>query len=157
MHSAPPGNGVRTLQRVELAKDMLACDTYSVANLYPAILPDSNALSSVTDDTIWEIGKQSIAAEINRSDTEDVLLGFGVQLPTGTQRQNYRRQVDWLAEFLQETGVRVWAFGGRPTHPSRWHRHVHRHAVGSSVEATLPQFLTRYTLAPLTKTKLLAN
>lgn len=146
LHSNPPGNGIRTLQRVDLARDTLGCDTYSVANLYPKVLANSNALSFTTDVSAWTLGRESIVAELTRADTTDVLLGFGVQLPSGEQRQHYRQQLSWLADRLNDSKIRVWAFGGRPTHPSRWHRHVHRHAPGSSVGLTVQAFLAPYVL-----------
>lgn len=90
MHSEPPGDGTRTLQRVELARVALECETFSVANLYPTVLPSSNAMSLGTKDEVWEQGKLSILQELNRSDTSDVLLGYGVQSPTGEERFKYR-------------------------------------------------------------------
>lgn len=148
LHSAPPGKGVRTLQRVEIAQVALACNTYSVANLYPAVLPNSNALSQGTQDEVWEQGREDILRELIRSDTKDVLLGYGVQVPIGEQRFKYREQVSWLHRQLLDQGLRVWTFGGRPSHPSRWHRHTHKHAAGDSMEDSVRRFLTQFEVAP---------
>lgn len=91
MHSAPPGSGVRTLQRIELARVALGCQTYSVANLYPSVLPNSNALSRGSEAEVWERGRKETLREIARTDTKDVLLGYGVHEPVGEQRLKFRK------------------------------------------------------------------
>lgn len=146
LHSLPFGSGVRTISRVDIARRVLKCDTFSIANLYPAALRDSNSLPKHVDQSVWELGREGIQQEILRSDTADVLLGYGVQHPSGAQRESYREQLRWLASELNEVKVRVWVFGDSPAHPSRWQRIAHRHLPGASVENLAPKLLRPFAL-----------
>ncbi|KQY96828.1 hypothetical protein ASD19_09775 [Microbacterium sp. Root53] len=133
LHSLPAGAGTRTLNRIEIAREALDCASASIANLYAASLPNSNCLAVSGTETAWRAGRDEITRELSRADTTDVLLGYGVQLPTGDQRLVFRAQLSWLTDRLGEHQHRVWTFGGRPTHPSRWHRVVRRDALGETV------------------------
>ncbi len=134
LHSRPPGDGRRTLSRVEIARDTLECGSFSIANLYPRSLSDVTEVSGRSGSDVWSEGRKEIAQALRRPNTTDVLLGYGIQEPTGEQRTHHRAQLAWLNEQLGRGDFRVWTFGGRPTHPSRWQRVVHRHAPGGSVE-----------------------
>lgn len=90
---------------------------------------------------VWTAGRKEIMQELDRTETTDVLLGYGTQLATGSQRQHHRAQIAWLFRTLESSGHRVWTFGGRPSHPSRWQRVVHHHSPGGSVEALAGDFL----------------
>ncbi|GAA5090774.1 hypothetical protein GCM10025760_16880 [Microbacterium yannicii] len=141
LHSLPVGSGLRTTRRVEIAQRALECDSSSIVNMYPAELSDSNALNGqVTTDTLAR-GRELIQRELDSGAISDVLLAYGVQLPTGPIRREYRAQVDWVSAELERRRLRVWSFGGRPTHPSRWHRLVSRVHPGSSVESRAAEFL----------------
>lgn len=149
LHSRPPGDGARTLGRVEIAGKVLACESFSVANIYPAALRDVTEVTHVTDAEVWAAGRDEIQQELGRADTTDVLLGYGIQLPSGPQREHHRAQLEWLFNELDGLGHRVWVFGGRPTHPSRWQRVVHRHTPGGSVEALARDLLVPAALGGL--------
>lgn len=143
LHSDPPRDGTRTLRRVETARDFLGCNSLSVANLFPAVLPNTNTFPLLDDEAIWEQGRAGILDALNLADTAAVLLGHGVSPPTGQQRQNYLQQVKWVDDELATRDIPVWTFGGRPAHPSRWHRIVHRDSPGQTVESAIESHLRR--------------
>lgn len=143
LHSLPAGSGERTRSRIEVARRALNCSSATITNLYPAQLTDVNAIGSPSND-VWALGREEILQEISRADTTDVLLGFGVQEPSGDARHSFRSQLQWLACALESSDARVWAYGDRPTHPSRWQRVAHRYAPGSGVEDLAPTLLTPY-------------
>lgn len=147
LHSLPSGAGVITRRRVEIASEALGCSTSSIANVFPARLNNVNALPEASSEAIWALGREELRRELHRGETTDVLLGFGIQEPSGAPRTHYREQLAWLASELEIMNVRVWVFGGRPTHPSRWQRVTHRHAAGQSVAEACHQLLTPFTLA----------
>lgn len=144
LHSLPTGSGVRTLRRVEVARQAIECETSSIVNVYPAELPDSNALNNEVPTTTFDRGRELIRQALDMETTSDVLLAYGIQLPTGANRHAYRAQIDWISGELVSRNVRVWSFGGRPSHPSRWHRVVSREHPGSSVEARAADLLVRH-------------
>jgi len=144
LHSEPAGSGALTLGRVELACNALNFASFTVANLYPAVLPNTNTFPKIKDDPVWASGRDRILDFLDAESTEAVLLGYGVSPPSGVQRRNYLNQVSWLSDELRRRSVEVWTFGGRTSHPSRWHRHVHKQAPGKSVEESARLFLTRF-------------
>lgn len=148
LHSAPLGDGTRTLRRVETARDFLGCESTTVANLYPAVLPNTNIFPTLDDDQAWEQGRAGIVDALDLDDTVAVLLGYGVRPPAGPQRQNYLRQVEWVEAELAARDIPVWTFGERPAHPSRWHRIVHRESPGETVESVIEHHLRRAALEP---------
>ena len=144
LHSEPVGSGSLTLGRVLLACKALNFDSYTVKNLYPAAIPNTNAFPKVKDDPIWGKGRTQILNSLNDETTGAVLLGFGVSPPSGLQRGNYLDRVSWLTDELRRRSLVVWTFGGRTSHPSRWHREVRRSDPGKSVEESVHRFLTRF-------------
>ena len=145
LHSLPVSSGNRTIARVDLARRVLGCETYSIANLYPEPLPNVNGIGR-SDEAIWVRGRSEIERQLSRGDCSDVLLGYGVQEPVGAARQPFRDQLRWLQGELSASSARVWVFGGRPTHPSRWQRVAHRHAPGGGVDALAAVLLAPYSL-----------
>jgi hypothetical protein len=98
-------------------------------------------------DDAWTLGRQEISDILGRAETTDVVLGFGVQLPTGVeQRAAFRLQLEWLECHMAPKTFRVWAFGGRPTHPSRWQRVSHSHSPGASLSSVATRLLTPFSL-----------
>ena len=134
LHSLPLTSVVRTRTRVDVVRRVLGCESASIVNLYPRAIANVNAVGLGVDDGVIVRGRADIARALDRVDTTDVLLAYGVQLPTGEARKPFRAQMDWLDLALSARSHDVWTFGGRPTHPSRWQRVVHRHAQGLSLE-----------------------
>lgn len=54
-----------------------------------------------------------------------VLLAFGAQEPSGSARRHFRDQVMSTGDLISARNLPVWTVGGRPLHPTRWHRHTH--------------------------------
>jgi hypothetical protein len=133
LHSLPQGSGSITKRRVALAGDALNCSSHEIANLYPAPLADVAALSELADADVWRQGRKEIERAICSDATTDILLGYGVQQPSGQQRYFYQDQLAWLDSQLKGVSCRVWTFGDKPSHPSRWQRLAYRHMPGASV------------------------
>lgn len=141
LHSLPSGEGTQTLKRIELARRTLACATTSVANIFPTKLPGVRAMSAIGAEEIWQLGRSEIDRELGRHATTDVLLGYGVSQPVGALRPQFQEQIAWLHSALDTAGHRVWTFGGRPTHPSRWQRVVFKERPGCTLEQVAAQLL----------------
>lgn len=111
--------------------------------MFPAPLANVRQLNLAPGDpAIWETGRNGIRAALSAGPT-DVLLGYGLQLPTGAARTPFREQLQWLSEELTNLPARLWTFGGRPAHPSRWQRVSYRHQPGATVEEVAKTLLTR--------------
>jgi len=145
LHSLAPGTGARTRSRVDIARNALGCATSSVVNLYPAPLPSVNALQDPVAE-VWVRGRLEIEDALRRPDCTDIVLGYGIQEPIGRARHEFRAQVAWLQDVLTRVEARVWVVGGRPTHPSRWHRVSFRQTPGRPFEEAARELLEPYTL-----------
>ncbi|GIG53338.1 hypothetical protein Dac01nite_00900 [Demequina activiva] len=141
LHSPPLGDGLLTLGRVNVARNALNCETVSIANIYSNPLANVNALPYAADDG-WQRARAHVRRELDRADATDVLLAYGVQAPSGAHRSLYLQQRAWLKEVLRQHSLRVWTFGDRPYHPSRWQRVTYRHEPGASIEQLAPSLLT---------------
>lgn len=134
LHSEPLGGGTRTLNRVDLARRILGQSTYRVANIFPRPIKGTNELGELLEESdTWNAGRQDILTALAGNDVRHVLLGYGVNVPSGPQRSAFRAQLSWLSEELASRPHQLWGFGGRPTHPSRWQRVAHRHDPGSAL------------------------
>ena len=124
--SNPPTTpGTRTRGRVELARQVLGFELVELTNLFP--------LASFRTGEIAELGAEAdpwLAArpglETSIAEADAVLLAYGVSAPSGPARGHFREQAAWVDLTLARHDVPTWWVGGRPTHPSRWHRHTHR-------------------------------
>jgi len=143
LHSPSLTSGQRTLSRVALAADLLDCATYSVTNLWPSPMRDVTKLNSVLVPGIpLVVGRSQIRSELESPTTTDVLLAYGVQLPTGSARAYFRDQIEWLEEFCALGDRRVWTLGGRAFHPSRWQRVTHREMPGLEFGDAVAELIT---------------
>lgn len=142
LHSEPLGLGVQTLRRVDIARRALDLTGTVVANIFPRGLRGTNELGRQTEiDSAWADGRDLITGVLDADAVTDVLLGFGVNPPSGPQRGPYRQQVTWLSDELVARRLRCWGYGGRPTHPSRWQREAYRFRPGATVEELAPELL----------------
>lgn len=142
LHSEPLGSGTRTINRVRLAQQVLGQKAFTIVNVFPGALRGTNELNTVPVASVaWQESRAQILEALERQDVSDVLLGYGVNLPTGSHRLGYRRQLEWLGDELQQRSLRVWGFGGRPTHPSRWQREVFRQYPGATLDAVAADLL----------------
>lgn len=146
LHSIPAKSGAITRGRVESVCDFFDCDNYVIVNLYAAELSNSKSLDAETSELGWWAGRREIERELRGQSTQAVLLGYGVQPPSGVQRAFYRKQLAWLADALSDTNHLPWTYGDRPVHPSRWQRVAYRYRPGSSVRDLAPELLRQHHL-----------
>lgn len=142
LHSPPRTSGSRTLARVALASRLLNCQSNQVVNLYVHDTNDVTDLNSESHLADWLGARMKIEDALFAQNTTDVLLGYGVQVPTGEGRAHTAEQLKWLSHSLAQTHCRVWTVGGRPTHPSRWQRVTHRERPGEEFVEALRAVLT---------------
>lgn len=121
----PLTDGRRTLNRVNLAANLLGFDRVVVGNLFA--LP-SHASGAITELGVsshgWVTAKADLTDHLASSD--GVLLAFGVNAPSGPARDHFRGQVRWLMERTISLGLPTWQVGDGPRHPSRWQRWTSR-------------------------------
>ncbi|GAA1646082.1 hypothetical protein GCM10009700_35530 [Brevibacterium sanguinis] len=113
-------------------------------NLYAEELPTSSSLDTATPSQAWAEGRREIELALHASDTNAILLGYGVRPPVGLQRVCYREQLRWLTDVLIVSGHAPWTYGDRPSHPSRWQRIAHRFRPGNSVYDLAPELLQQH-------------
>lgn len=144
LHSLPAGDGSPSRARVDSARRALGCGSSSIVNLYPKVLAGANLLNqNVGDPGVWASGRSAIRSAILAPGASDVLLGYGLQLPSGAGRQPFREQLRWLSSELSPLQLRLWTFGGRPAHPSRWQRVSHRHRPGATIDEVAQTLLVQ--------------
>lgn len=119
----PVGDGKRTNAHLRIASESLNCDAVEIVNLYPGATKDLAELGrTALHSSAWIKHRQVIAAALARGD--EVLLGWGVSLPTGVARGHMIAQTQWVVDELRSSGVTAWVVGDGPRHPSRWHQYV---------------------------------
>lgn len=139
----PEGNGERTNARLRVARDALRCDVVEVVNLYPRAskgLTELGQRAHRSQD--WLQHREMIAMALQRGD--EVLLGWGVSLPSGRARALMIAQVRWVTDLLCSIGIVPWVVGDGPRHPSRWHQYLsdrHGRTSGGSFEARVREAL----------------
>lgn len=133
----PLTSGVRTLRRVELATSQLGHATVHITNLVSIRTRDVNELSRLEiSPKHWQESRAAIARWLTLRPT--VLLAYGCSLPVGPTRMAYKMQLAWLGQALHTAEIdEVITVGGRPLHPSRWHRYTSRVHPTLDFEAAL--------------------
>lgn len=125
--SNPPSqtSGTRTLNRVELAREVLGFERARLVNLF--------ALPSYRSGGLTELGGRAegwaaARPEIERglAEADAVLLAYGATEPSGPARIHFREQVAWLNEQVEQHALPTRWVGGAPRHPSRWQRYTWR-------------------------------
>lgn len=117
-------SGIRTLNRVKLAADILGFIDSQVANLF--VLPSyrSNGLTQIGDSGAgWMAARPGLDLLLETSDA--ILLAYGVSAPVGAAKTFHSDQVRWLEEKINRRSLPVFGVGGQPRHPSRWQRYTH--------------------------------
>ena len=115
------GTGARTLARVELAREILHCDSVVVENLFALASSDVTEISklgAVSDG--WLRAQKALKAHLLACDV--VLLAYGVSAPSGPARDHHSQQVGWLGDRLTQASLPTFMVGDGPRHPSRWQR-----------------------------------
>lgn len=124
LSNPPTTSGLRTLQRVELARQTLGYASVVVVNLFSIPTYRTGGISEVG---AVEVGWLNARPELSEvlSSADAVVLGYGCQEPSGPARFHFRDQLAWLFAEIENNKLRSWMLDGRPRHPSRWHRHTH--------------------------------
>ena len=123
----PETSGLRTLQRIELARRLLGYETVDIRNLFASPTRSAVQLAAIgSQPQGWLMARADLADELAHAD--GVLLAYGVRAPGGPARRHFEEQVSWLDGVLNRAGLPVWLVGGAPRHPSRWQRYTHRSA-----------------------------
>lgn len=121
LSNPPTTSGHLTLNRVELARQLLGFERVAVVNLFPAPSYRTGELSQLgATPEAWLPARQDIAEQLPIA--EGVLLAYGCSAPSGPAREHFRTQERWLTSLLADRSVPVWRVGGTPRHPSRWQR-----------------------------------
>ncbi|TQO19927.1 uncharacterized protein DUF1643 [Rhodoglobus vestalii] len=123
--SNPPTTcGLRTLQRVELARETLGYASVVAVNLFSISTYRTGGISAEgAVEAGWLDARPELLDVLSSADA--VVLGYGCQEPSGPARLHFREQLAWLQEEIGNHNLPTWMLDGRPRHPSRWHRHTH--------------------------------
>lgn len=139
------GSGLRTLNRVGVAQQLLGHAEVSIGNIFAAATHRTGDITAVgTEATHWATARRDLSARLQGA--TDVLLAYGVKEPNGAARQHHRDQVRWLRTLIQEQGPSVWQVGDGPRHPSRWQRWTAVHHPGVPFRLALERSLSFITL-----------
>jgi hypothetical protein len=118
-------HGVRTRARVELAADIIGCDTVTIVNLFPVPSRSTLDIAALGEaPSAWLSARPEIREAVAVADA--VLLGYGTSSPAGLAGRHHREQVSWTQALLADLSTQSWMVGGLPRHPSRWQRHTYR-------------------------------
>lgn len=129
--SNPPSttSGDRTRRRVALLSELLGISATVTANLFSiATYRTGNIVEVGAEPDGWLEARPAISAAIEQCNA--VLLAYGGQEPSGPARVHFRGQVAWAETLIEARDLPVWSVGGRPLHPSRWHRFTHAQYPG---------------------------
>lgn len=124
--SNPPlsTTGDRTLRRIALLQELFGIDATLTANLFSIPTYRTGGLSDVGQASDgWLAARGQLSDAIDNCTA--VLLAYGAQEPSGSARRHFRDQVKLARDLMSARNLPVWTTGGRPLHPSRWHRHTH--------------------------------
>lgn len=136
--SNPPSatSGDRTRRRVALLRELLGISATVTANLFSIATYRTGDIVEVgADPDGWLEARPAISAAIEQCNA--VMLAYGGQEPSGPARVHFRRQVAWIETLIEAHGLPVWSVGGRPLHPSRWHRFTHANYPGTPFHEAL--------------------
>jgi len=124
MSNPPTTSGDRTRRRVALLQELLGIEHTLTANLFAVPTYRTGGITEAGVDIHgWQAARPALGEAIAQANA--VLLAYGGQEPSGAARKHFREQVAWARATIEERGASVWTVGGRPLHPSRWHRHTH--------------------------------
>lgn len=142
LSNPPLTDGQRTLRRVALAGSILGFAAHRVVNMFAIPSHATGALGRLgMAESGWASARMEMCAGLKNAD--GVLLGYGSTLPSGTAREHFRAQVDWLSGQLSSMEVPIWQLGETPRHPSRWQRWTYRAHPGVSFEEAVRRSLMR--------------
>ncbi|MBH0116994.1 DUF1643 domain-containing protein [Salinibacterium sp. NG253] len=124
LSNPPTTSGSRTLQRVELARQVLGYESVVTANLFSIATYRTTGISEAGADAAGWLGARPELATLLAS-ADAVVLAYGCREPAGAARHHFRDQLSWLQGEMRRHSIPTWMLADRPRHPSRWHRHTH--------------------------------
>lgn len=123
--SPPTTSGLRTRNRLALARDLLAFEKVQIVNIFNAPTQSTRDLTIAGVDPLpWAIARHEIESQLDMAD--GVLLCYGVSTPSGPARLQWQTQTTWLSSKLAPLSIPTWTVGGLPRHPSRWQRYTYK-------------------------------
>jgi hypothetical protein len=130
-----------------MAKDTLGYSSVAVANLFSIATYRTGGVSAAgADPKGWLAARPGLAQGVGAADA--VILAYGIQEPSGPARHHFRDQLSWLQNEIHERGLKTWMVGGRPRHPSRWHRHTYAEYPDLLFSEALPIALMETSFLP---------
>lgn len=142
--SNPPSTttGDRTLRRVELLQALFGIEESLTANLFAIPTYRTGEISDVgVDATGWLNARPAIAEAMDHCTA--IMLAYGGQEPSGPARTHFREQIAWAEQLIESRKLPVWSVGGRPLHPSRWHRFTYSNYPGVPFHDALVRSVVR--------------
>ena len=124
--STPPlTKGLRTLNRLAMAQDILGYKELAVTNIFGLATRSTGDIAHLgIEPDPWLDSRPDLERHVLRAD--GIVLAYGTSAPTGPARQHWKAQTEWLLNLLDERQVPVWSVNGETRHPSRWQRHTFR-------------------------------
>lgn len=124
--STPPiTKGLRTLNRLAMAQDILGFNELAVANIFGLPTRSTGDIAHLgINAEPWLNSRFDLEQQIMRAD--GIVLAYGTSAPSGPARQHWNAQVEWLLSLVYDRQVPSWSVNGETRHPSRWQRHTHR-------------------------------
>lgn len=147
--SNPPSqtSGTRTLNRADLAREVLGFERVRLVNLFALPSYRSGGLSELGGEPDgWLAARPELEDGLGQADA--VLLAYGATEPSGAARGHFRAQVAWLHEQIERRSLPTWWVGGAPRHPSRWQRYTWREHPDLSFREGLPLAIARRAEGP---------
>ena len=139
----PLGEGRRTLNQVELARQVLGCTTVSIANMFAHPTKSFDEVNTVGRDVSgWADARPSLERSLREADL--LVAAWGLGGFTGQARDHFCDQREWFLAAAAIQHSQIWSLRGEPRHPSRWHRFVadkYERTSGGTPEERLRQVL----------------
>lgn len=144
----PLTDGSMTRKRVEALARILGEPTVTIENVFPVATSRSGDISTIgADPQVWLDHRQQLAQHLATS--RKVLLGYGIQEPSGPARLHHRAQIAWLCRELLAARLTPIEIGDGPRHPSRWNRHTYRNHPGIAFESAIALSIRSVTVEEL--------
>ena len=138
----PETSGVRTLKRLDLARELLGFDRVRIVNVLDVATFRTGGMAAAgLDPEPWIQSRPAIMDGLKSA--HGIVLGYGVGEPSGPARVHFRNQIAWLWDELGEMRTPIWSVELPPRHPSRWHRLTHKAAPGLAFGEVLGTVLLR--------------
>jgi hypothetical protein len=139
----PTSSGLPTIRHLQVAAELLGCDSVVIGNLFATATDDVTVVNIVGAHAAgWTAARPHLLAAL---DSDVLIAGWGVSGLHGAARGHREDQVRWVLESaVARRHPGIWTINGDPRHPSRWHQYVserHGRASGLNVAERLHSVL----------------